>query len=268
MKNSNKFKDIQAKLKYQKSLIYFDIETKPIKFWGWSTGQQYVTHEQIYEDSKVILIQWMFEGDKKVSYLHWDYNHDDYKLLYQFQKIIENVKVGIGQNGKYFDYKVLNWRLNLHKLPPLRDIQILDTLMLSRGAFRASSHRLDYKSKTYGSGGKIPMRLQDWIDVVEDKPGALKKMIKYGCKDVTDLRDIFWRELPYYHNLPVSLSQLVYPKTKEARECCPKCAANHQRKFDVYPTKVFTKWMMKCNNCGNIWKETRQLKKLDFEEKQ
>ena len=260
IKKRDPYAEVKAKLAESRSLIYFDIETRPMKAWIWGLGQQYVTHSQIAEESRVISIQWMFEGDKKTSYLTWDKHQNDATMLEKFSEIMRDVKVAVSQNGRSFDHKVLQWRLNVHELPPLRDVAIIDTLTLSRQAFRAPSHKLDYRSKIYGLGGKIPMVLQDWIDVVEEKPGALKKMIDYGCKDIPDLRGIFWKELPYYKSLPISLSTLLYPKSKEARLFCPRCASQRQRKFDVYPVKTGNKLMMECGNCKHLWKETRETK--------
>lgn len=260
MTKPNPFRELKASLTKSKNLVYFDIETRPMKAWVWRIGENYITHKQICEESRVICIQWMFEGDKKVSYDTWDKNQDDSKMLEKFSKLMQNVRVAISQNGKDFDHKVLRWRLNVLNLTPLKNVEILDTLKLSRGSFAAPSHKLDYRSKIYGFGGKVPMELQDWINVVENKPGALEKMVKYGCKDIPDLRQIFWKELPYYNNLPGSLATLIYPNEKKARDFCPKCASARQRRFDIYPTKIGNKPMMKCNNCGNLWKETRLLK--------
>ena len=255
---TNVYRDIQKRLAADHSLIYFDIETRPMKAWIWQLGEQQVHHGQIAEESRIITIQWMFEGDKQVSYLTWDKDQDDAAMLEKFSQIMQNVKVAISQNGRSFDHKVLRWRLNVANLTPLREVEIIDVLTLSRQAFRPPSHKLDYRSKLYGFGGKIRMEMQDWIDVVENKPGALEKMIKYGCKDIPDLRSIFWKELPYYASLPTSLATLLYPKVQEAKDFCPLCASKRQRKFDVYPTKSGNKAMMKCNNCNHLWKQRRQ----------
>lgn len=224
--------------------------------WVWREGDNYITHRQIVKASQttIISIQWMFEGDTKVSYLTWDNNHDDKKMLEQFSNIMQNVRVAVSQNGKKFDHKILQWRLCYHKLQPLRNVQIFDILQLSRQNFRPPSHKLDSRSQTYGFGGKIRMEFEDWIDVIENKSGALQKMVKYGCKDITDLRRIFWRELPYYNTLPISLAALA----GLSRDHCQKCASRKQCKYDIYPTKIDNKLMMKCNNCGYLWKEARK----------
>ena len=250
------FSNIKLELKKQKSLIFWDCETSPMKFWGWRLGEQLITHEQIIEESKIITIQWMFEGHK-VEYLTWDSNQNDSNMLEKFSNIMQNVRVAVTQNGRAFDHRVLRWRLNLLNLTPLKNVEIIDTLQLSRTSFEAPSHKLDYRSKAYKMGGKMPMHLIDWINVVNKKPGALEKMVSYACKDVKDLRNIMWKEMPYYQDIPISLATLVYPEEKNNRVFCPRCASYKQTKFDIYPTKIGNKIMYKCNNCNNEWKETR-----------
>lgn len=260
----DKFFFVKKKLAKDRSMIHIDIETSPLQFWGWQPGEQYVTHKQIVEGSetKIITIQWMFEGDKKVSYLAWDKDQNDKQMLKKFLKVLKPAKVIITQNGKAFDMKVLQYRLNIHGLAPMPPIAIFDTLTLSRASFRAPSHKLDYRSKIYGYGGKIPMEMDDWIAVLERKPGALEKMIRYGCKDIPDMRKIFWKELPYYPKLPASLSQLVYPEDAKARDFCPICASKRQKRYDVYATSTGSKPLMKCRNCGHSWKETRKMRTI------
>ena len=257
--NKDAYSKIKEELAHKKGLLFWDIETRPMQAWIWKLGKQYITHEQVAEESKVISIQWMFEGDKKVSYLTWDDKQDDKKMLREFLKAIADAKVAVSQNGKQFDHKVLNWRLNVHKLPPMPRMVIFDTLTLSRAAFRAPSHKLDYRSKIYGLGGKIKMALHNWIDVIAGQKSALSKMAKYGCKDVEDLRNIFWRELPYYKSLPAELNLLVNPPQpkpeKVARPFCPMCAKKHQARFNVMPLKKKTALFLRCKNCHYTWQK-------------
>ena len=248
---TNAYAEIQRELAKTRTLLYFDIETRPIKVWAWGLGKQYVTHEQICEESKVISIQWMFEGDTEVSWQTWDSKQDDKSMLQRFTRAVAGARVAISQNGRNFDHKVLNWRMNVQGLPPLDKVTIYDTLTLSRAAFRPPSHKLDYRSKAYGLGGKLRMHLPDWIDVVERKPGALEKMVRYGCKDILDLRTIFWRELPYYKKLPADLYLLINPKPD--RVACPRCAAAHQTKFQTLPENHKNKTYYRCTRCENLW---------------
>jgi hypothetical protein len=238
------------------SMLFFDIETSPMLVWTHYIGQKVsINHKQIHTASKVITIQYMFEGEKKPTVLIWN-NGDDRKILKDFVSIINSAKVVVGQNSANFDFKTLQWRLNYLGLKPMSEVVMIDTLRLSRSAFRAPSHRLDYRSSIYGEGGKMKMDFADWVAVTTGDKKALDKMVKYGAKDVLDLRAIFWRELPYYKRLPVSLARLLPGGT---RDHCPKCASKRQRKFDVRRTLVKSTYRFECNNCSHIWRDLRAI---------
>ncbi len=258
----DRYKILKQKIKDQKlKVLFYDIETSPMLVWTFMIGQKVsLQHKQIEQESKVISIQYMFEGDKKATALTWD-NGDDSKMLEKFAHILNSANLVIGQNSRSFDQKVLNWRLNVLNLTPLTDVVMLDTLTLARNSFRAPSNKLDYRSHVYGFGGKDKMELADWIGVVKGNKKSLKKMVKYGIKDTEDTQKLFWKELPYYKSLPISLAALV-KEPKEAKPSCPRCAAAKQKKFDVYPTASGNKLRFECRGCGHIWKDSKQLKEV------
>lgn len=233
--------------------VYLDLETSLMTVRTFYTGHEVsIRPHQIDKESKIITIQWMFEKDSSPSYLVWTNKNgkqEDKTIIETFIKTVldkPNLLV-IGQNHKKFDYKVLAERAKKNQNSPmdLSNILTLDTLNASRASFRAPSHRLDYRSKEYGFGGKIEMEYEDWVKVENGDERALKKMIKYGCKDVTDLRKIFWRELPYYISLPAPLDRLL----RESKERCRKCFKNKQASYDIKESgKHFV-----CNKCGDKW---------------
>lgn len=287
----NKYKDLRKKIKQRGKVVLFaDAETEPMTVRCWPRHDGYISHESIIAEGKIISIAWKAEGDKKCQALHWEtvehplfaklpklikavvkkcfgtknmlkfglYVHDDTKMLTAFVEIANKADAVIMQNGNKFDIPTLQWRLNILKLPSLQVLTPIDTLALSKSAFRAPSNKLDYRSDQYGLGGKVKMTWQDWINTIYDLPGALKKMVTYNIKDVEDLQKIFWRELPYYKKLPFSLGMLV----GEDRLACPKCASSSTKKDGLYATGSATKQKYQCVTCGNRWKETRVLATL------
>ncbi len=236
----------------------FDLETTPSQFWCWGTGQQYVGINQLVEGThtKIIISQYKdYLIDKKSKYLEWDWDSgqgDDSSLVDETVRLLNEADIVIAQNGKSFDIKVLQERAKALGLPPVSIDFMIDTLTSSRSSFRAMSHKLDYRSKQLGFGGKHKMELQDWIDVVNGDQKALNKMIKYGLKDNDDTESVFWRELPYY-NLPQAtinkIRKLILgdtPKIKPLSKLrCVPCSKSRQRRFDVDKKKIL------CNNCGS-----------------
>ena len=238
-------------------LLFFDLETALMTVYTHYIGNKVsIYHNQIKEDKKIITIQYMFEGDRGPQYLEWDWTGktggDDSSMIEEFITNILNQPdiIVVGQNHKSFDHKVLNDRAKVLRLTPPEDVMKVDTLTLSRGAFRSASHKLDFRSKQLGLGGKNPMEFQDWVDINNGDRKALKKMIKYGLKDVTDLRSIFWLELPYYETLPAKLNKILLDlkksKAKVPPAMCMKCRRSRRPSKNIMKIKG----VLTCKNCG------------------
>jgi DNA polymerase elongation subunit (family B) len=255
----------QAILQGRIEVLLFDLETSPSKFWGWGTGEQYVSYNMLVEgtETKVITSQYKkLLVDKEAKYLVWDWNGvqggDDSSLVEETVRLVNNADIVIGQNVNNFDIKVLQERAKILRLSPISIDFPLDTLTTSRKSFKSMSHRLDYRSKQHGLGGKIKMEMQDWIDILEGRVSPEEKMVPYGLKDVEDTEEVFWRELPYW-NLPKTtvnkILKLIVGMVESKKELnnkpfCKYCAKAKQRKFDVSMHEDENGKHILCNVCG------------------
>jgi hypothetical protein len=243
-------------------VLFLDLETSPAQFWGWGTGEQYVDANMLVTgtETKVITAQYKRALiDKEASYFVWDYKKgkgDDSEVVQNITEIINKADIVIGQNIKAFDIKVLQERAKVLRLPPINVDFMMDTLTSSRSSFKSMSHRLDYRSKQYGLGGKIKMQMSDWVDILEGRTKPEDKMVPYGLKDCIDNEVLFWNDLPYL-NLPKAtinkILKLIVGMTErkveiERRLFCKHCALKRQRKFDV----VVRDGQINCNNCGEV----------------
>ena len=244
-------------------VLFIDTETSPSKFWGWGTGEQYVDAKMLVTGTETRLITAQYKRalvDKETKYFVWDYKNgrgDDTKVVKRITEVINNADIIIGQNIKAFDLKVLQERAKMLRLPPINVDFMMDTLTSSRSSFKSMSHRLDYRSKQYGLGGKIGMEMQDWIDIVEGRVSPEEKMVPYGLKDCDDNETIFWNDLPYL-NLPKStinkILKLIVGMTerkieKHTKPFCKHCAQRRQARFDVVVREDNT---IQCKRCGEI----------------
>lgn len=270
-------------------ILYFDIETSPIEFYGWDTGEHYITYKQIKEgkETKVITIQYMFEEDTQPKVLIWDviesklFNllpvivktcllkyvskklliklgclyFDDSKIIEEFitgvlRKYPQDKLLVIGQNHKSFDYRVLNERAKKLRLTPIiHNVIKIDTYRSSKQSFKLASHGLAYRSTQYGLGGKKETSIKTWTDILEGKTEPEDVMVPYGLKDVTDLRSVLWNDLPYYESLPAELESLLVI----ALQKCVLCEERKKPKFDITECKVSGKKGWECLNCGDQW---------------
>jgi len=240
------------------NILYWDCETSPNEgYWFDSDKPQYMSYKQIKKgkETKIMSVQYMFEGDSKPKYLSWDKegnNFNDASMLEEFitnimRKYPQDKVIIIGQNHKAFDHMILNQRAKKLRLtPPTHNMIKIDTYKQSKQAFRTASHSLDARSDEYGLGGKIKMELKDWTDILEGRVSVEDKMIPYGLKDVTDLRTVFWNDLPYYEKLPAPLESLLV----KAMAKCLRCEAIKKPKYNIIECKVNGKKGYECLNCG------------------
>jgi len=185
-------------------ILYYDIETTPIRVWTFRLGEQHINHTQIVGDDKVDIICITYCWDTGPAHsVDWGYEAQDSKpMIEAFDKIIAQADITIGQNSDSFDVKHINTQRMLHGLPPFPDWADItdDTLKQVRRHFKFPSNKLDYMSSMLGFGGKVKMDMQYWIDIVEKNENGLKsfnRMIRYGKKDVIDTRKVFHKIKPH-----------------------------------------------------------------------
>ena len=230
---------------------YIDLETSPALVWTYSFRDTFIPPSSIEEDFKITSVAILVEGETKVKVFEWGKERDDKKLLEKFLPLLDGLDIVVAQNGDAFDIKILKWRASYHKMEPPKNILSLDTLKLSRQAFRPSSHKLDYRSQSYGLGGKLHQDMSDCIAVAKGDRKAQKIRVEYNVKDVIDLRTIFWRELNYY-KLPVKMCRdlgIIDPENK--REACPNCKGRSIHKKGKSTTKTKSYQDFQCQGCGH-----------------
>lgn len=181
-----------------KKILFYDIETTPLKAYIWRLGEQVVRHGQLIPGSKftdVICIAYAWNDGKPAKVMDWGYDKQNSKpMLKAFDELIKQADVVIGKNSDRFDNKHLNTLRMIHGHAGMPDwIKYTDDLEKHmRKNFALPSNSLDYISDLLGLGGKVKMEFSDWIDIVERKDEAsFKKMLKYNRKDVEDTRHVW-----------------------------------------------------------------------------
>jgi len=188
-------------------ILFYDIETTPLRAWVWRMGEQVVRHSQLdpqYSMYDIICITYCWNDGGPVKSLDWGYlQQDSSKMIEQFDALVKQADVTLGKNSDRFDVKHINTQRLLHGLTPMPDWSMYteDLEKQIRRHFALPSNSLDYLSNLLGEGGKNPMQFQDWIDIVEQHPkrgrAAFKKMIEYGIKDTADTRALWDKVAPY-----------------------------------------------------------------------
>ena len=229
-------------------VLFFDIESAPLKAWVWQTGKQYINHKQLVDGHTqygIICVTYCWNDGRPAQAIDWGFEEQSTKnVIEQFDEVIKQADHLIGKNNNRFDNKMINAARMLNGLPGMpKWVQHTDDLEVHmRKHFRIPSQSLDYISNQLGLGGKIKMEMQDWIDIVERNSNgqkALNKMLKYGKKDVVDTRSLWYK-----------LTEHFTPKFDEGLGSCKECGSFDRKKagFNYTAGGATQRWM--CKNCG------------------
>ena len=216
-------------------ILYYDLETTPIRAWIWRPGKQVVRHGQIDYNCKwtythIICITYCWNDGKPAKAFDWGYHkQDSAQMIEKFDKLIKKADVVIGKNSNRFDNKHLNFHRLMAGAPPMPDwIKYTDDLEVQmRKYFNVPSQSLDYWSKLFGLGGKIKMEFADWINIVDKHPkngkSSFKKMVDYGKKDIEDTRAL-WEKLEAH------IEPRYNAATKLGGRVCKHCGSDNIHK--------------------------------------
>lgn len=236
-------------------ILFWDIETTPLKAYIWRLGDQVVRHDQLTSDGfmyDIICITYCWNDGRPAQHFDWGYKEQNSKnMIEQFDALITQADIVIGKNNKSFDDRHLNTQRLLHELPPLvgwgkksDDLQVQMKKFFGKAL---PSQSLDYISKLLGVGGKIKMGLSDWVDIVEKKNiDSFHKMIEYGKKDVEDTRAIWERVVNH-----IEPKFSAKPKDPKLDMECPKCNSKRLQSRGVMATIQGSKQRYQCQDCGS-----------------
>lgn len=247
------------------TILYFDIETLPLKTFFWQPGTQYVGHKNMLPSHDMwglICIQYAI-NDGPVKVLRYDKHGGTKGMIKAFDKLVLEADIVLGKNSDRFDIKMLNAMRALLDIPPIvgweKYTEDLERQM--RRYFRLPSQSLDYISKKLNVGGKISMEMSDWIQIsnmkelddlktsgldnksvnkvslhlFKDKASevnklgkeALEKMCFYGAKDTEDTR-ILWNYLKNHFDAKFNMAIFL-----DEKHGCKTCGSVNTKKNGI-----------------------------------
>lgn len=235
-------------------ILVFDIETKPVRAWIWRVGSKiYLSHEQICAGEKfdIICICYKWLGESSVYSLDWGINkQDSTQMIESFTKVVESADLAIGHNIDAFDLKQINTQRLLHNQAPIAWPTTEDTLKQFRKHFAFPSYRLDYLAKVLTGSGKDRMSFADWLDIVVDrKPKALAKMVRYCKRDVMKTAQIFHKAAKHF--MPKAHAGLI---TGAGTESCPRCGSIDTRCDGYKLLRAGRYQRFQCLNCASKYR--------------
>ena len=197
---------IKAHTTNDKVLVY-DIETSRVKAKLWGTGKQYVGHNNLKSETKIISIAWKWIGEDKVHSVHWGVKEQDDKIcLEKFLPEFNKASIIVGQNHKSFDNKIVKARAAKHRMFVNNFTTDVDIMRLAKSSFRLPSYSMAYMSKYFGLTLKQSHEGIHMWDMIEDgnlseRKEYLKKMIDYNVGDIITTEELYMTLRPYFKHV-------------------------------------------------------------------
>lgn len=196
-------------------ILIWDIENSHNLVLSFDLGSKhgdYIPHGNIIQERHFFCIGYKWLGEKTIHNISLLDDpkrfkkdiHDDYYVISEFRKILEEADGMIYHNGDKFDLPMLNARLAFHNLPPVPKIPSIDTKKVAWNNFRFNSNRLDYLAKFLGYKGKTPTSGGLWIDCFHGSKEALKEMVKYNKNDIDINEFVYDRLSPFMKTNPIN----------------------------------------------------------------
>lgn len=238
-------------IKSEPRILVFDIETAPNLAYVWGKYEQNV----IRYDSEWYMLcyaaKWLGKKKMFTSKLN-DFprrfkkdSNDDYGVVKELWKLLDEADIVISHNGKKFDVKKSNARFIFHGMKPPSPFKQIDTLTEARKYFKFNSNKLDDIGNLLGVGRKVSHEgFGLWLKCMKGDRKAWKRMIKYNIQDVILLEAVYEKFKPYMTNHP---NLGLYQQNEFA---CPNCGSENLQKRGFQMTKVSIFQRYQCQECG------------------
>jgi hypothetical protein len=236
----------------QPKILLLDIETAPLHGNFWSTGQQYITPEQIEQDWFIFgySAKWLLSTEMMSDFVtpKEAVKRDDKRIMQSAHKLVTEADIIIGHNVKNFDMPRLKTRFFMNGLKPPMPYQLLDTLQVARKEFAFASNKLNYLSRIILRKEKIKTDRTLWAKCEIGDQDALDYMEEYCRMDTQLLEDVYvelrgW--MTQHPNLPIIM---------DAKDpACTNCGCFEFTEEEGYYMTPQNKYeAVRCTNCGAI----------------
>ena len=235
-------------------ILVIDIETAPLESYTWGIWEQNVGLEQIKVDWSILSYAAKWVGQHKAIYRDTggrgvDKVRDDSVLLPEIWQLMDEAELIVAQNGVKFDIKKINYRLAEQNFAPYSPVRVIDTLLVSRRMFAATSHKLGWLSQKLTDTPKSKHHkfpgFELWLECLKDNPAAWAEMKKYNIQDIRATEKLYLKQRPWIPNHPN-----LGTYDLRAGGVCPKCSSPklEPNGTAILQAGVYARY--KCKSCG------------------
>lgn len=237
-------------------LIVFDLETGPDMREAlevWPQLSNYYGQTLKGQVQTLLCFGWKVFGSDSVEVkCAWEFPgwandvNDDRELVAYAREVLSSADAIITQNGRNFDYPVLQTRLlklGMETLDP--KILHIDTKTASRGKLSFISNSLNNMGRFLLDEMKLEHSgWQLWVKTLRRDAEAAELMQKYCAQDVLLLEKLYRKLRPYLSQIP---NHNLFSPLKE--KSCPACGSSRLKSEGKRHTKTRSYRRYICQDC-------------------
>lgn len=237
------------------NILFFDIETAPMKVYTFSLFKPVIGLNQIIERPRVICWSAQWAGEEKVRFMS-EY-HDGYReMLLGIRDLLDAADVVVGYNSDSFDIPWLNEQFLKHDIPIPSPYQKIDLYRLNKKFMKTPSGKLDYMAWNLLDQRKLSNAgIQLWIDCMDgtpkEKKEAWKLMKAYAIQDTKLLEPLFDKMKQFVTNVNFGL----YTDHDMA---CTHCGSDNLQRRGFARTTAGVFQRFQCNDCGGWCRDSKR----------
>ncbi len=233
-------------------LLFLDIETAPILMTSWSMRPPYANAVWVERDTFILMFSYKWAHEKTVKtcclpdFPRYNSNrYDDKALCRVLHSLMDEADIICAHNGDSFDIKKINSRLIVNGLAKPSPFKTIDTLKISRAAFKFDSAKLDNIGRYLQEGRKIPNTGADlWRGCVNGDAKSWRTMAAYAKQDTVLLERVYHRLKSWAPNHP---NMLIYKSV----DGCPTCQSQNIQRRGTMAKLNSRRHRFHCQDCGH-----------------
>ncbi len=239
-------------------LLFLDIETAPILMTSWSMRPPYAGAVWVERDTYILMVAYRWSHEKRVKTIclpdfprYKRSKHDDTDLCRAVHRLMDEADIVCAHNGTSFDVPKINSRLITNGFRPPSPYKQIDTLRISRRAFKFDSNKLDNIGRYLDEGRKIPNAgAALWKGCLDGDPKSWGIMRRYCKQDTELLGRVYERIKAWAPNHP---DMRLYEKTraKPSHIQCPTCESSNTQRRGTQVKLNSRRQRFQCSDCGS-----------------
>ena len=241
--------------------LLLDIETQPNLAWVWGMYKQHVNPAQLEKPKEILCFatEWLEAPYKPTFLAEWTVGRQG--MAIGARALLDEADAVITYNGDRFDLphlKALMLTEGLTPPSPYRSIDLYKTMKQFELPFR----KLGYVTELLGLSTKSETGgFQLWKDVMAGDLEAQRRMQGYNENDVTIMRDLYYRLLPWIKSPP---NRLLYDDDEDIARCARPACRGKLEKRGTRATGVGLYQRYRCTECGGWTTSGKRLEGADL----